>query len=64
MMRDVEKRHKERDLRQKAATLTVTGRYRESLNIMIYLMDRKARGKDLPVVLPNIARRSFKGTKC
>ena len=39
-------------LKQKAAYLTVTGRYRESLNIMIYLRERRERDKNLPLILP------------
>ncbi len=40
-------------LEKKAAYLTVTGRYRESLNIMIYLRDRRERDKNLPLILPS-----------
>lgn len=39
-------------LEKKAAYLTVTGRYRESLNIMIYLRDRRERKNNLPLILP------------
>lgn len=39
-------------LKKKAAYLTVTGRYRESLNIMIYLRDRRERENHLPLILP------------
>jgi len=39
-------------LKKKAAYLTVTGRYRESLNIMIYLRERRNRDRNLPLILP------------
>jgi len=49
-------------LKQKAAYLTVTGRYRESLNIMIYLRDRRERDNNLPLILPRLAGSDQKRT--
>jgi hypothetical protein len=51
-------------LMKKAAYLTVTGRYRESLNIMIYLRDRRERDKNLPLILPRQRGTNPKRTKC
>ncbi len=50
-------------LKKKAAYLTVTGRYRESLNIMIYLRDRRERDKNLPLILPRRHATDQKRTK-
>ncbi len=51
-------------LMKKAAYLTVTGRYRESLNIMIYLRDRRERANNLPLILPRNSSTNLKRTKC
>ena len=51
-------------LMKKAAYLTVTGRYRESLNIMIYLRDRRERENNLPLILPRNSKTNQKRTKC
>lgn len=51
-------------LMKKAAYLTVTGRYRESLNIMIYLRDRRERENNLPLILPRSSGTNQKRTKC
>jgi len=51
-------------LKRKAAYLTVTGRYRESLNIMIYLRDRRERDKNLPLILPRQRATDQKRSKC
>lgn len=50
-------------LKKKAAYLTVIGRYRESLNIMIYLRDRRARENNLPLILPRQPAADQKRTK-
>ncbi len=49
-------------LKKKAAYLTVTGRYRESLNIMIYLRDRREREKNMPLILPRQQGNTLKRT--
>jgi len=62
-MRDNKFENVEHDLKKKAALLTVTGRYRESLNIMIYLMDSRNRGKSTPVIMPQHDQHNSKVTK-
>lgn len=63
-MRETRARFDEEELRKRAAILTVTGRYRESLNIMIYLMDRRNRQRNLPLIIPRPTTRSSKSPKC